>query len=151
LDWLASYNTCDIPWNINNHNTKSLVRVIIVSFICALTGIAHPFKSKFQNYHEILLFLNLQILHIVALNGTSITATNAVIAMAALHFTLIVMYHIITYMFGGVIRSKIEQGVNTVVGWLNNRTQTGQFELANVPEVTFNYCEYREPLVAYDY
>jgi len=138
--------------SILDHNTKILVGVIIVSFICAVTGIAHPLKSKFQNYHEILLFLNLQILHIFVLNGSSESATNTVITMAALHFTLIVVYHIITYMFGGVIRGKIQQGVNIVMGWFNNRTKTGQrFELANVPGVTFNYREYREPLVAHDY
>ena len=133
-----------------NHNAKVLVGVISVSFVCTVTGIAHPFKHKFQNYHEILLFLNLQILYIFVLNDSSVTATNTVVTMAAVHFTLIVMYHIITYMCGGVIRNKIQQGVNTIGRWSTNRAKTGQrFELANVPEA-FNYCEYREPLVAED-
>jgi len=134
-----------------SHNIKVLVGVIIVSSVCVATGIAHPFKNKFQNYHELLLLLNLQILYIFVLNGSSVTAINTVITMASLHFTLIVVYHIITYMFGGKIRSKMQQGVNTVMGWFTTRTPTSQrFELANVPGVTFNYREYREPLVGHD-
>ena len=59
------------------------------------------------------------------------------------------MYHIITYMCGGVIRNKIQQSVNTVMGWMATKSANDQrFELANVPEVAFNYHEYREPLVA---
>ena len=135
-----------------NNNTRVLVGVIIVSFVCAITGIAHPFKNKFKNYHEILLFLNLQILYILVLSNSSLTFANMVISMAAVHFTLVLMYHTITYMCSVAIRNKIQQGVNTVIGWMTNRNKTDfqRFELANVPEVTFNYREYREPLVAQD-
>ena len=134
-----------------DENTKVLVGIVIVSFTCALTGIAHPFKRKFQNYHEIAVLLNLQILYIFAQqHELNITAINTVIAMAAAHFTLIVMYHIITYMCGGVIRNKIQQGVNAIVKQRRNQSAVQSFQLNNVPEVSFNYHEHREPLVALD-
>ena len=45
----------------------------------------------------------------------------------------------------------MQQSVNTIMEWFATRTSTGQrFELANVPGVTFNYREYREPLVGHD-
>ena len=123
---------------------------IIAAAMCVITGIAQPFKNRIQNCHELVLLLNLQVLHIFVQHNYNITAITAVIAMAAVHFTLIVVYHIITYMCGGVIRKKIQQGVNTVMGWINNRSTVQSFQLANIPEVAFNYREYREPLVAAD-
>ena len=91
-------------------------------------------------------------MYILVQHNSSLIAINTVIAMVAVHFTLIVVYHIITYMCGGVIRDKIQQGVNTVMGWILTKSPTDQrFELANIPEVTFNYREYQEPLVAQDH
>ena len=62
----------------------------------------------------------------------------------------------ITYVYGGVIRNRIQLSTNTLTGWitrLKNRTHTQQFQLQdnNIPEVAFNYCEYCEPLVGVDY
>jgi len=53
-------------------------------------------------------------------------------------------------MCGGVIRNKIQQGVNATMGWIRNRltVQFHNFELANIPEVAYNYHEYQEPLLA---
>ena len=125
---------------------------IIVAAICVITGIMHPFKYAFYNYQELLLLFNLQILYIFVQHTSSMTAVNTVVAMAAVHFTLIVVYHFITYMCGGVIMNKMQQGVKTVLGWMVTKSPTYQrFELANVPEVSFNYREYREPLVAQDH
>ena len=120
---------------------------IITATMCVMTGITHPFKNKFHNYHELLLLLNLQLLYIAVHHKFSVTIINTVIAMAAVHFTLIVVYHIITYMCGGVIRNKIQQGVNTVMGWIRKRSTVQRFQLTNIPEVAFNYREYREPLL----
>jgi len=125
---------------------------IIVAAICVMTGILHPFKYTFHNYQELLLLFNLQILYIFVQHTYSMIAVNTVIVMAAVHFTLIVVYHVITYMCGGVIINKMQQGVKTVVGWMVTKSPTYQrFELANVPEVSFNYREYQEPLVAQDH
>ena len=61
-------------------------------------------------------------------------------------------------MFGGVIRDKIQLSVNTLTGWITRSckiSERQQFELQDVlhdkiPEVTYNYCEFREPLVGQD-
>ena len=60
-------------------------------------------------------------------------------------------------MFGGVIRNKIQLSVNPVIGWITRlrKPQPQQFQLQdnirdNIPEVAFNYHEYREPLVGQD-
>ena len=86
------------------------------------------------------------------------TVVNIAVTLAAVHFSFIIVYHMITYVHRGVIRNKIQLSVNTFTGWitrLSNKTHAQQFELEdnirdNIPEVTFNYCEYREPLVGVD-
>jgi len=131
-------------------NTNLMISTIIIATLCIATGITpHPFKSKFHNY-ELIFLLNLQILHIFVQNNSSMTTINIVIAIAVVHFTLIVIYHIITYTYDGVIKNKIRQGVDTVMGWFTSMSSIQEFQLGNVPEVTFNYHEYRELLVALD-
>ena len=114
---------------------------LVIAIVCAVTGMLHPIKCKYQNYDEQLIILNLQILYLLVFHHTNPVIANIVSITTAVHFT---------YMCGGVIRNKIQQGVSTVVGWIKNRSTVQNFQLANVPEVTFNYREHREPLVAED-
>ena len=79
------------------------------------------------------------------------------ITMAAFHFSLIIVYHMITYVCGGVIKNKILLSANTLTKWITRlrSKQPQQFQLQdnirnNIPEVAFNYREYREPLVGMD-
>jgi len=131
-------------------NANLMISTIIIATLCVATGITHPLKSKFHNYHELILLLNLQILHIFVQNNSSKIIINIVIAIAVVHFALIVIYHIITYACDGVIQKKMQQGVNIVMEWYTSMSSIQSFQLGNVPEVTFNYREYQEPLVALD-
>ena len=70
------------------------------------------------------------------------TPINIMIIMAAVHLSLIVTYHIITYMKGGVIRSKIKFSGNLLarITRLHKKTLPQQFQLRdnirnNIPEV----------------
>ena len=79
--------------------------------------------------------------------------------MSAVHFIFIVVYHMITYACDGVIRNKMQLSVDTFTEWasrLHKNQQPKQFQLQdsirdNIPEVAFNYRDYREPLVGVDY
>ena len=65
----------------------------------------------------------------------------------------------ITYVHGGVIRNKIQLSLNSFTRWVSRlhiKSQHQQFQLPdntrnNIPEVTFNYCEHREPLIGQEY
>ena len=70
---------------------------------------------------------------------TTTMAVNVLVGVAALHFSVIIMYHISTYMCGGVIRRKLNHIVVTLIRWIKTP-----------PEVAFNYCELQEPLVGLD-
>ena len=142
-----------------DRNINLIVSAILLTVYCGIYGIFQPFKSKAKNYQEIILIFNLHGLYVISLHSFHATVINTIILMAAVHFIFIIAYHIITYTFNGVIRNKIQLSVNTLSGGITrlcNKLHRKQFQLqdftrGNIPEVTFNYCEYREPLVGQDY
>ena len=138
------------------------VSIIVFGIIIGIHGTIQPFKMKYKNYQELVLFLNLQGLYVMSLydqGTTNATIVNIMITMAIIHFTFIITYHIITYVRGGIIQNTIQLSVNLFKKWITcrlyKRSQPQQFQLQdsirdNIPEVAFNYREYREPLVGQD-
>ena len=135
--------------------------MLLLSVIIGLHGIICPFKINYKNYQEILLFFNLQVLYVISFYSQDIASNSVVnigITVVAVHFSFIITYHIITYVWGGVIRRKIQMSVNTLTGWITrlcNKSRPQEFQLQNnirdnIPEVAFNYHDYREPLVGVD-
>ena len=144
-----------------DRSTNVAISIIAFSAIIGFHGTVGPFKIKYKNYQELLLFLNLQVLYVILLynqGDTNNAVTNIVITMAAVHFTCIITYHIVTYMCGGVIRRKIQLMITALTRWvtrLHHKSQHQQFQLQdtvrdNIPEVAFNFHEFREPLVGQD-
>ena len=123
-----------------------------------ISGVIRPFKCRAKNYQDLLFIFNLQGLNIISIHSHNYTAIDIIIMMAAVHFIFIITYHVITYMFGGVIRNKIQLSVNAFTKWITrlcNKSRPQQFQLQdnmcnNIPEVAFNYREYREPLIGQD-
>ena len=142
-----------------DRNINIVISILLLSAIIGL----QPFKIN-KTYQEMLLFFNLHGLYVSLLysqlqRNASSTVVNVAITLAAVHFSFIIVYHMITYVYGGVIRNKIQLSINTLTGWitrLKNKTHIQQFQLQDtirdsIPEVAFNYHEYREPLVGVDY
>ena len=133
-------------------NTNLIIGSVLLSIIIGLYGIAKPFKNNIKNYHEIVIIVNLQVLYIFTLSGLGATAVNVMIALAALHFIFIVTTNITTYWCSGVVRHKLHYYTSTMKSWFNRlyKKPSIAFEramLCKIPEVTFNYHEYQEPLV----
>ena len=136
-----------------------IASAILLASVGGICGITRPFKNKAKNYQELFLVFNLHGLCVITLQSDNSTVVNIIIILSAVHFIFIITYHIITYMFGGVIRNKIQLSVSTLTGWINRLSKKSQhqhLELQNIlrdriPEVTYNYYEFREPLVAEDY
>ena len=134
--------------------------IILFSIVEGMHSIACPFKVKYKNYQELAFILNLQGLYAISQysQNTNMTIVNVMMAIAAVHFTLIIIYHIITYMHGGVIKHKLQSSINIFTRWLTRlhiKSPHQQFHLQhyvhdNIPEVAFNYREYREPLIEYE-
>ena len=144
-----------------DRNMNFTVSIILFGIIGVIQATLYPFKTSSKNYQELIFIINLQGLYATSLysqDATNTIAINVMITIAAVHFFFIVTYHIITYVRGGVIRDKIQLSVNTLTRWitrLHRKSQSQQFQLQdnirdNIPEVAFNYHEYREPLVGQD-
>ena len=133
-----------------------VVSAIILSVIIGLHGATHPFKNSFKNYHEFLYIINLQILYILTKSHyQGATTVNVMVTLAAIQFIFIIIYHIITYPYNGVIRIKINDFTNTLTTWISkfNKPSSNvdlQLHTIEIPEVTYNYREYREPLIGQD-
>ena len=144
-----------------DNNVNLTVSIILFSIVGVVHGIICPLKAKYKNHQELALILNLHGLYTISLYSQDINmvVSNVITAMAAVQFTLIIIYHVVTYVHGGVIRNKIQLSLNSFTRWVSRlhiKSQHRQFHLPdntcnNIPEVTFNYHEHREPLIGQEY
>ena len=127
------------------------VSSVILSVLIGLHGTVSPLKDNFKNYQELLYIINLQILYILTSQYQGTTIVNVMVTLAAIQFIFIIMYHIITYSCSGVIKIKISHFTNNVTMWISKLKEPLNVNLQlhniGIPEVTYNYREYREPLV----
>ena len=141
--------------SLMDRNINLIVSAMLLALFGGIYGVVQPFKDKLKNYQELIFILNLQGLYIILLNGYNSGFINVLILMAAVHFNFIITYHIIKYMLSGVIRSKIQLRLNDLTGWFirkpSNEIQLQDFTRDNIPEVSFDYSEYREPLIGQDH
>ena len=144
-----------------DRNINLVVGIILFGIFGGITGVAKPFKNNVKNYQELLLIFNLHGLYTISQyiqDDANQTVVNVMITISAVQFMFIFIYHIITYGCGGIFRNKIHLCVNSLtrcISRLQNRLQRQSFQLQdvtrdNIPEVAFNYREFREPIVAYD-
>ena len=140
-----------------DRNLNLTVGITLFSLIGGIQGVLKPFKSRFKDFQEQVLLINITILYAFLLYNQEVIntmAVNIMIAMAVIHFTLIIAYHIITYVCSTVIKSKINSSINAIIKWiaiLQRKPQNDQFELqddvrCSIPEAV-NYHEFQEPLL----
>ena len=142
---------------------------IIILFI---VNIAHaynkPFKSMVRNYQESLYIINLLGLYAFTLsfsqNDISKASVNVLITMALAQLVLIISYHILKYAFKRELKeramSMLHASYNVLTNWITRfhnkpkvRRCDQQFHLhsCTIPERTYNYHEYQEPLIGQEY
>ena len=88
-----------------NEKTNITISIIILSIVNAVQGLQRPFKNESQNYHEILLMVNLFGLYVFVLSKWWI-AIKILIVMAGIHFILIIVYHVVNHFCGEIIQKK---------------------------------------------
>ena len=148
-------------------NINLTISIVILSITNVIHSYNKPFKNKMKNYQEMLFIINLQGLYTITLsfaqdNNVKRISVNVLIMMAAVQFVLIVAYHMFAYTSNGAIKKSVVLVIHRVKGalahWItrfHNKPQIHdqQFELhhCDIPEVTHNYQEYREPLISQKY
>ena len=137
-------------------DTVNLTMSIII--LCAMEGFVgyvSPFKHRLQNLHEMILLLNLNTLFVFSLSDQNVTYINIMIALAAVHFIFIVLYHIFNYTLGATFKSKAQLFIMfpfMIIKKLSKKkSPQNRLYSSEIPEITNSYSEYQEPLVAEDY
>ena len=145
-----------------DRNDNLTISAIIFGILGGIHGVLRPLQSKIQNYQELLFMFYLQGLYITSLNSqdaTDMTAINTIIILTMVHFCLMITYHIITYVCGvRDLNNKIMTSADTFAKWITrsfSKPQNQQFELHNsiwnnIPDVAFNYREFRESIIGQD-
>ena len=141
-----------------DRNLNLTIGITLFSLIECIQGAVKPFKSQFKNFQEQIFLVNITILYAFLLynqEAINTMAVNIMIAMAAIHFSLIIVYNIITYVCSAVIKKKMKSSIDAIIKRINilqrNSQIANQFELqdsirCNIPEAV-NYHEFREPLL----
>jgi len=135
-----------------NRNIALQIGIILVSVIAGIHGFLRPLNSKMKNIQEFIWLINLQGMYVFSLyshNATSVTMITILAGVDMLHFCFITIYYFATYTRIGKtlhdyaisvylkIRISDHESINT----LNSN------RMNDIPEVTYNYREYREPLI----
>ena len=106
---------------------------------------AAPFKSKMKNFNERFFILNLIILYSVSSLQNSSTTEQVVIStsiyVAILYFMFIVVYHIVASHCGITI-----ERVQNAILRPNEGVVAQRYDLG-IPDVAYNYAEFRETLL----
>lgn len=137
------------------------VGCIIVLIGAIVQSYLQPYKSIITNIQEIFLFCNYSVLSVLLLfNGgefLNIIVLNVMIGLSFLQFMLIIAYHIHKFVFmhhcvkvQDTTRA-VWTKIKTLCYW-NRRQNDRNNEITElqIPEVTFNYSEFQEPLLGLD-
>jgi len=139
-------------------NVNLKISIILIFVLVGIHGLLHPFRSKkMQNFQEFIWLINLFGLHVLSLYSqgtTNVMHVNILVIIAMVHFSIIMVYHIITYTWIGKVTSscaltrclkvynffKIHKLVSVV-------KVNDDREMNEIADVTYKYHEYQEPLI----
>ena len=141
---------------------NSINFTISIILLCAMEGFVGyscPFKHKLQNFQEMILLLNLHTLFVFTLSGQHVIAINIMIALAAVHFSFIVVYHVVLYTCGATFKSKVHLFMSLLFKKMTKKLSRTKSSKNNgftpysseIPEITYHYSRYQESLLEEDY
>ena len=124
---------------------------ILLGILLCIQGIVHPFKCKFANIQESVIFLDLLCIYVVANYNSSnadveLHVVQFLIFAVFIYFAIFLMCHCLLSTCGKLIRKKMHW---ITMLWKNNATKR-----RNHPDVLeidkINYSEFQESLIALD-
>ena len=126
-------------------NVSLYIGCLILGMLGNIHCYAAPFKSKMKNFNERFFILNLMILYSVSslqnLSTTEQVVINTTIYVAILYFIFIVIYHIVASCCGITI-----ERVRNAILRPNEGVAVQRYDLG-IPDVAYNYAEFRESLL----
>jgi len=141
-----------------NNQISPFGGIFVVGILLCAQGMVQPFKSLLNNIQESLVLLNLLLVYITALYNSYNDVNNSVaeylILVVLVYFILFMMHTCTTTLCGSTIQQLRNVASSSLKSWKMCKNQSVSFELSTksmqneIPDVTFNYKEFREPLIA---
>ena len=136
--------------------------VLAVMVLCT-HGMVYPFKNRFKNFQEsrALVLLDLSAVYVTALYNEyenskyKLFIIRLLIITVLAYFIVLIFCHCIMSMYGEAIKrraSRIKQMLMKRIKRKQTYSESLQLEYlrSKIPDVAFNYKEFREPLIALD-
>ena len=135
---------------------RLLLATVILVLFTSIFGYICPNKNKLINFQELLILINLTIMHAVSYYSNDSVfgiVTNLMISLAFMQFCLIVIYHFITYTCHYNIENTLGSARKKLVDCFTKDSHTVRIaiNLLDIPERTYNYSEYQDGLVSDDF
>ena len=106
-------------------NINLAISILLFSAIEGIHCVLKPFKNKALNYQELLFVLNVVLLYAYILFSNDDTdntiVVNIMIATVAVHFMVIIVYHIITYVCGQVMNNRMQRKLVMLARWITGK------------------------------
>ena len=134
---------------------RIIMATMILIFLTGYHGYIRPNKNKIINIQELLLLINLTIMHATSLQCSEnifSLVTNIAIGLAFFQFCIIVLYHFLTHTLycNAIMLHAAKQKVMKYLS-KKNQLQPQNLESLNIPECTYNYAEFQDRLVSDDF
>ena len=133
---------------------RLFIATVILVLYTSIFGYIHPNKNKLINFQELMLLINITIMHAGSYysSGTVFAiAINLMICLAFIQLCMIVIYHFLTYTCHYNIENSLQNFKNKLANYFTMDHQRNDITLLNIPERTYNYCEYQDGLISDDF
>ena len=137
---------------------RLIVGTISLILLLSLYGHVWPYKHSLVSIQDYLLLINLSILHAVAYQcdgEVSSTITNVMVTIALVYFTTILLYHFLTFMCHCNVENMLWDVKEKMIKCCHLTHYTPHTSdhvmTCEIPELTYNYAEYRDELVTDDF
>ena len=144
-----------------SRNVSLCCGAFLVGIVLCTHGTLDPFKSRFKNFQESLVLLNLLAVYVTALysdgenNRYKLLIIRALIITVLAYFIGLIFCHCVMIMYADTITKKGNKIKEMLIKKITKKQTFSELlhmeQLSSkIPDVAFNYKEYREPLVALD-
>ena len=135
-----------------DRNTNLMISTLFIGIFVGVHGMVHPFTSKARNFHEFLILLNLHGIFVFSMYSSHIVI-NFLALLVLLHFTAILLQHVkgqwcekyYTNWINICLKSRIQKYIKRP----KQRTNI-QPDIKSIPDITYNYKEFQEPLIGFE-
>ena len=136
--------------------------IIVLGVLLCIQGSVRPFKSRYKNYQELFLILNLQAVHTIALHSNfndrvDLLIVRILIMIAQVYIVIYVTCHCVfsvplCYEKAAIIRNKI-CNIMRQQAWAKKRCDrviVNEMNRINHSDASGNYHKFQEPLIGLD-